>query len=811
MNDNDNNFNILMNSQELAQVPNVVKKLLQQMNNKIELLTNKLEAIENSCEDMITKEHLNKICANKVDINDFLNNVNNIDQEIKQKPTMEDIQYLSEDKVSKAELNNILSNYINRNDYPQSEFQPKSSYGMKEINHSTNNQMDSLLLDINKKFNSVPTFQDLDKINKILAKKANLSDIQNILSFKVDKEDMINLLKTKADYNYIDEELKKKLDVILFEKIQNEANSKANLDMDRILEEIDKKIDAPIINDLMKLINNKIDHKYLNDYINELLIKDHKAYDTRFKAFDIDFDRFIESVKAQFNNVNQALNKLSKDKVDKTFFEERLDTKLDIRNLAPQLDKISQESKMKLNEISLKNQENVENINLKIGELSQGTADQFEGLKDDIRNIIKELNSINNSVQYNFDVVIKEKNNNDFYKTDIGDKLKNISEKLEAKVSTNVFNKNIIKIQEDLKNYVRNISQEKITYTEVEQIIKTLCDKNDEALAKYKNDSTQIINNIDEKISALDKNKITVEDLNEALDNKVKEINNELDKRASVNDFVTLTNKMKNISNNLSTKLDVTAFEENKKQVNDVIEKINGELADKYSKSEEENLLNEKCSLDTFNTVIKELNNAIDSKLDSNEYHKFLDIQEVINNIYLTENSTGIWKWVSNKLYNGYIPLEIEYYNTMRDNYLWEEDRTSLMILNKGVYNIKIVIFTSDTDIKVTLVVNGENVVSRNGGDHEVGGSNPKNNKFALQKIKIDEYITINDKIRVSILFNGRSNNSRGYLKISSVHYEQDKDFDIKNTKFMEERLNDNKTFPLLGSEMGDSSQRVKE
>ena len=72
-----------------------------------------------------------------------------------------------------------------------------------------------------------------------------------------------------------------------------------------------------------------------------------------------------------------------------------------------------------------------------------------------------------------------------------------------------------------------------------------------------------------------------------------------------------------------------------------------------------------------------------------------MDIQEVINNIYLTENSTGIWKWVSNKLNNGYIPLEIEYYNTMRDNYLWEEDRTSLMIINKGVYNIIIVIFTN--------------------------------------------------------------------------------------------------------------------
>jgi methionyl-tRNA synthetase len=74
----------------------------------------------------------------------------------------------------------------------------------------------------------------------------------------------------------------------------------------------------------MQLINNKIDVKYLDDYINDLLAKEHDIYDSKFKALDIDFDRFIESVKSQFNNINQVVNKLSKDKIDKTFFEERL-------------------------------------------------------------------------------------------------------------------------------------------------------------------------------------------------------------------------------------------------------------------------------------------------------------------------------------------------------------------------------------------------------------------------------------------------------------------------------------------------------
>ena len=264
-----------------------------------------------------------------------------------------------------------------------------------------------------------------------------------------------------------------------------------------------------------------------------------------------------------------------------------------------------------------------------------------------------------------------------------------------------------------------------------------------------------------------------------------------------MNDLISLNNKIKTLSNNLSGKLDEKIYIENKNETNKIIENINNELLNKYNKNEADNLLNEKCDLNIFNSVIKELNNLIDSKLDSMEYQKYIDIQEVINNIYLTENSTGIWKWVSARLNNGYIPLEIEYYNTMRDNYLWEEDRASLMIINKGVYNVKIVIFTNDKDVKITLVVNGENIVTKEIESQKPDYKGTKNNKFSLQSVKIDEYLSINDKVRVSILFNGKSNNSTGYLKISSVHFEQEKDFDIKNIKYVEDHLNSQKRYPL--------------
>ena len=820
--DSEDNINELLQSTELLQIPNIIQELFHKMNSKIDSLTNKINLLEHNYADTATKEHLNTISATKVDITDFLNTVNNIDQHIKQKPSIEEIKYLSEEKISKSDLEEILSDYLHKKDFEDFIETNSKTHDFSNIRNSTDNKIDQVIIEINKKINSLPSLNDIDKINTSLSKKANLSDLRSLLSQKADKDEIYQIIKNKVDQTYLDTQLKKKLDIYIFDKIQNDLNTKTNLEeLDKIKEELDKKVDIENFNNLIRVLNNKLDKKDISDILDELIEKQNEINDTKFKALDIDFDRFIESVKAQFNNVNQAVNKLSKDKIDKIFFEERLSNKLDNKKLINELGKQNQEFKIKINDINLKHKESMENANKKLQELDININNQIEGLKDDIKNIIKELNSLTNNSQYNFDLVIKQKNSFDFFKNDFSNKLNNLFAKLDSKIDTNLFNKNLIKVQEDLKNYINDITQEKITYNEVETIIKNLNEKNSDNLIKNKNEFENKITNINNQINSLEKNKINIEQLNNVLDSKFNEINNEINKRAFINDFTILNNKIRQINEILPMKIDEKSYEENQKQMNTLLQKIQSDLINTYDKKEEDDLLNEKLSTNTFNSVIKELNNLIDTKLDLIEYQKYIDIQEIINNIYLTENATGIWKWVSSKLKNGYIPLEVEYYNTMRDNFLWEEDRTSLMIINKGVYNIKVVIFTDELNISITLVINGENLFVKNSEKNK--DNILHNNKFSYQKICIDEDININDKVRVAILFSGKSINAKGFMKISTVHYEQEKDFDIKNAKAVEERLgnnnindninvniNQNKTFPpLIIQENAENSQVV--
>ena len=806
----------LLHSVEMLQLPDIIQELFHKMNSKIDSLNNKLNLLQHNCEDAVTKEHLNTISATKVDVTDFLNTINNIDKHIKQKPSMEEIKYLSEEKLSKSDLNGILSDYVHKKDLEDFMETNLKTYDFNKIKNSTNNKLDEAIIQLNKKISNLPSKNDVNKISNALANKVNLSELKNILAQKVDKSEITQIIKSNIDMNYINSQLQKKLDIFNLEKIQNDLNTKSNTEeIDKIQEELDKKIDVENLNDLIRVLNNKLDKKDVDNLVDKIIEKQNETYDAKLKALDIDFDRFIESVKAQFKSVNNAVNKLSKDKTDKIYFEERLNNKLDNKILINEFDKQNKEVNSKINDIIIRNKENIESLNMKFEELDLKMNNQIESLKDDIRNIIKELNSLTNNSQYNFDLVIKEKNNFDFFKNEITNKLDNLFDKIESKIDSNFVNKNLIRIQEDLKNYINEMTQEKITYNEMENIIKNINERNNENLTKNKKELNNKINNINTQIINLDKNKINSEQLNLYLDNKINEINNEINKRAFISDITNINNKLKQINDTLAQKLDEAIYGKNHKEVINLLNKIESESENTYKKKEEDNLLSQKLNINSFNSVIKELNKLIDTKLDIIDYQKYIDIQEIINNIYLTEMATGIWKWVSSKVKNGYIPLEIEYYNTMRDNFLWEEDRTSLMIINKGIYNIKVVIFTDELDTNITLVINGENLVKKSLEKNR--DNSMQNIKYNFNKIYIDEIIKINDKVRVSLLFSGKNSNAEGFMKISTIHYEQEKDLEIKNVKAMEERLNNSKinininnnenmVIPLLNQENIESS-----
>ena len=75
---------------------------------------------------------------------------------------------------------------------------------------------------------------------------------------------------------------------------------------------------------------------------------EHETNEAKFQAFDIDFHWFIENVKSQFNNINQVVSKINKEKLGKIYIDEKLNKKIGASKVFSELEKINKGFQVKL-------------------------------------------------------------------------------------------------------------------------------------------------------------------------------------------------------------------------------------------------------------------------------------------------------------------------------------------------------------------------------------------------------------------------------------------------------------------------------
>lgn len=76
-----------------------------------------------------------------------------------------------------------------------------------------------------------------------------------------------------------------------------------------------------------------------------------------------------------------------------------------------------------------------------------------------------------------------------------------------------------------------------------------------------------------------------------------------------------------------------------------------------------------------------------------------------------TENIVGRWTWKSGELRQGnLVPWENEVVNTLPDNFLWEKNKTSILIVAPGLYEICAAFFVKKNG-NAQIFVNGESIL----------------------------------------------------------------------------------------------------
>ncbi len=147
----------------------------------------------------------------------------------------------------------------------------------------------------------------------------------------------------------------------------------------------------------------------------------------------------------------------------------------------------------------------------------------------------------------------------------------------------------------------------------------------------------------------------------------------------------------------------------------------------------------------------------------------------MINDALCAENCVGRWLWKSGQVKNGYaVPWDIQLVNTAPDNFIWEKEKTNIVVVASGLYEITIG-FYADKKPTVQLLINGEPILSAvNSASYVVHHSSGrlknvgKHSSGNITGLTLIDFICIPERSRLSISFSGEDG-SEGFLGLKKL------------------------------------------
>ena len=737
-----------------------------------------------------SREEIDNSLNFKANSDDIFQAINNLSQELFNRPTNDEILKNLEDKISKNELMYYLNEKPNMEDI-NSLLNDKINIREKNCYNEVNHKFDLFKNDIINKMinidNNYVKKNDIINLQNEIDNKANIIDVENALETKEDKDKINSLLKNKIDKNDINMLIDNKLDKNdFFTEIDKKLEGKLDKNyFEQFLEEYHNNINNYNVEENIKNKADIKDFQLLNDSYMDYKQKMSK----KINDIDNDLDRFIDSVKEQFQSLNIVINNLEQNKIDVNDLNVEKLRNLDnyLKNKVEQKDVEIMIDKVKNNLLDTINSfKNGENANMKIFEENiQNKIDKIifdnQSMLNDLTNTNQNINNFFTQKEAQMESLMTRMrlmlNDNDIYNNNINNKTGNnflieeriknvidnnnlINQKLREKLDISKFEEFLNGLKEDLDNKVNILTMKKT---------------NEEIITEINNKIRELYTDIIKEMS----NKISKNEIESMLSNKLNNnnlLNNNLllNDKLSINDF---KEYIDNISLELKQKLDISKFNNIILTFNSNFENIHKDINSKADIKNILDILKTKIDNDNFNKIIKNLQKEIGNKVNTNDFSSAMDNQAIINDTLCNENNIGRWLWKSGKVKNNLsVPWEVQIINTSPDNFIWEENKSMIIINEGGLYEINMGFYANKKPM-VQIMVNGEVVISAinsnsfvihqsPGGRMKGTGKTSFGNVTGLTMI---DFIVLPDKAKLSISYTGEE--GIGFLGLFSGCY----------------------------------------
>ena len=187
------------------------------------------------------------------------------------------------------------------------------------------------------------------------------------------------------------------------------------------------------------------------------------------------------------------------------------------------------------------------------------------------------------------------------------------------------------------------------------------------------------------------------------------------------------------------------------------ISEVNKLMLEKSNIEEIHRITDSKVSNQEMHKLFDDVYKILDSKTTIEEFRAQNSDQALINDTLCAENCVGRWIWKSGSVRNGYaVPWEIQSVNTCPENFVWEQDQTSILTVMPGLYEVTFGFFSRTRPI-VNLLVNGDNVII----PAVVENCN-------LTGYSIHEYLALPERARIIVSYVGDMD-SEGFLNVKKL------------------------------------------
>ena len=123
-------------------------------------------------------------------------------------------------------------------------------------------------------------------------------------------------------------------------------------------------------------------------------------------------------------------------------------------------------------------------------------------------------------------------------------------------------------------------------------------------------------------------------------------------------------------------------------------------------------LVDVKVGIDDVNHALAEVSRELELKASAEDLEAHLKSQALINRGLVGESSLGRWIWKSGQVNKGNgVPWNVQSVNTDPDNFRWERDRSYIVTVAPGLYEVNFGFFVRKKPA-IQLLVNGEPVLA---------------------------------------------------------------------------------------------------